>query len=75
MAIALSDTVFPGNLSDYDTDASSFSPSINIALAPSPASLGDGSTGGSELTNLSLRDHYTYKAYVAMNGPSHASVD
>ena len=32
MAIALLDMVFSGNLSDYDTNASSFSPSVNIAL-------------------------------------------
>jgi hypothetical protein len=57
-AIAHSDTVFPGNLSDYDTDASSFTPSVNITLAqPSP------------------HDLCTYKAYVAMNGDSHASID
>src|SRR5216683_8073681 len=31
MVIALSDTVFLGNLSDYDTDVPSFSPSVNIA--------------------------------------------
>ena len=33
IAIAHSDMVFPGNLSDYDTDAFSFTLSVNITLA------------------------------------------
>jgi hypothetical protein len=64
-AVALSDTVFPGNLSDYDTDASSFAPSINFALAgamPAPHS-------------LPAQDEFKFKAYMALNGPSHTSVD
>jgi hypothetical protein len=74
-AIAHSDTVFPGNLSDYDTDASSFSPSVNIALAPSPSSLPTGTIDSSSLGTLSLPDLCAFKAYVAMNSPSKASVD
>jgi hypothetical protein len=57
-AIAHSDMVFPGNLSDYDTNASSFTLLVNITLA-----------------QLSPCDLCTYKAYVAMNGDSYASID
>jgi len=71
--ITLSNTVFLGNLSNYNTNVSSFSPSINIALALSPLSLANGITH--EPANLSPHDMYTYKAYIAMNGPSHASVN
>ena len=73
--IALSDTVFPGNLSDYDTDASSFTPSVNIAIAPPlPSPAGD-TADASQLASMSPHEQFTYKAYVAMNGASHASVD
>jgi len=57
-AVALSDTVFPGNLSDYDTDTSSFMPSINFALTgamPTPHS-------------LPAQDEFKFKAYMALNG-------
>ena len=69
-AIALSDTVFPGNLSDYDTDASSASPSVNIALA-----LDRFDDSATTLVRLSPHEQSEYKAYVAMTGVSHASVD
>jgi hypothetical protein len=74
-AIAHSDTVFPGNLSDYDTDASSFSPSVNIAIATPPSSLSAGTTDAPGLGTLSPQDLCAFKAYVAMNGPSKASID
>jgi hypothetical protein len=64
-AMALSDAVFPSNLSDYDTDASSFAPLVNFALAstsPTPPS-------------LSVRDNFKFKAYTAFTRPSHTSVD
>ncbi len=64
-AMALSDTVFPGNLSDYNTNTSSFAPSVNIVLtsaSPTPPS-------------LSGPEDYKFKAYMAVSGPSHTSVD
>jgi len=76
-AIALSDTVFPGNLSNYDTDASSFTPSVNFAIAasyPTPSSAPVLNLAPSP-SPMSPHDKCKYKAYVAMNGPSHASVD
>jgi hypothetical protein len=42
-AIAVSDSVFPGNLSDYDSSASAFTPSVNIALALDSSTPGDNS--------------------------------
>ncbi len=73
-AITHSDTVFPSNLLDYDTDVSSFSPLVNIALSL-PSCLPTGTADASGLSNLSPHDLYAYKAYVAMNGPSQASVN
>jgi len=64
-AVTLSDTVFPGNLSDYDTDASSFAPSVNFALtsaSPTPLS-------------FPMREEYKLQAYMAITSPSHTSVD
>ena len=62
-AIALSNTIFPSNLSDYDTNTSSFAPSVNITLA------------SASLPSLSVCNKFKFKAYMAMNGPSHMSID
>jgi len=75
-SITYSDTVFPGNLSDYDTNASSFTPSVNLTLASlSASSPATSAADVSTLTGLSPSTLCAYKAYVAMNGPSHVSVD
>ena len=76
-AITLSNTVFPSNLSDYNTDASSFSPSINVAIAASCPTPTDGAAKNmaSMPLPMSLHNKCAYKAYVTMNSPSHASVD
>jgi hypothetical protein len=76
-AVTMSNSVFSGNLSDYDTNSSTFAPSVNIALAPDLATPGNGtfSNTDSETDTMSLHDQTEYKAYVALTGPSHTSVD
>ncbi len=76
-ALTLSDTVFPGNLSNYNTDASSFSPSINVALAAFCPTSTNGATENmaSMPLPISLHNKCAYNTYVTMNGPSHASVN
>src|SRR6266851_1933248 len=75
-AVAISDATFPGNLSDYDA-LSTFTPSVNIALAP-PSALPEGATAvdpNSNVGPMPLCDQIEYEAYVAFNGSSHTSVD
>jgi len=75
-AVAISDATFPGNLSDYDA-LSTFTPSVNIALAP-PSALPEGATAvnpNSDVGPMPLCDQIEYEAYVAFNGSSHTSVD
>jgi hypothetical protein len=76
-ALAVPDAVFPGNLSDYDSNASAFTPSVNIALALASTVSKDTAFCDidSESDTMSLYDKYEYKAYVAMSDPSYTSVD
>ncbi len=76
-AIAVSDVVFPSNLSDYDSNASTFSPSVNIALAlaSSTSSNSTFSNTNSETDAMSLHNWFEYKAYIALSGSSHTSVN
>ena len=76
-AVAVPDAVFPGNVSDYDAASSTFSPSVNIALAPTSITSGNSSFSDtdSESDTMSHHDRYKYKAYIALTGSSHTSVD
>jgi hypothetical protein len=74
IVIAGPDMAFLGDLSDYDTDVLSFSLSINIALALLLSSYIDSAADASQPTNMSPHDLCAYRAYIAMNGPSHASI-
>jgi hypothetical protein len=84
-AIAHSDMVFPSNLLDYDTNAFSFTLSVNITLAmPSASSSAAGTANTSVITSLSpsilpakpsLCNLYAYKAYMAINGNSYMFID
>ena len=76
-AVTVPDVVFSGNVSDYDAALSTFSPSVNIALAPASITSGNSSFSDtdSESNTMSHHDRYEYKAYIALTGSSHTSVD
>jgi hypothetical protein len=74
-ALTVTDAVFPGNLSDYNSNTSAFTLLVNIALSPaSTISINNTSCDtDSESDTFSLYDQYEYKAYIA--GFSHTSVN
>ena len=74
-ALTVTDAVFPGNLSNYNSNASAFTLLVNIALSPaSTISVNNTSYNtNSESDTMSLYDQYEYKAYIASS--SHTSIN
>jgi hypothetical protein len=76
-AVAISDMVFPSNVSDYDTISSSFTLSVNIAIAPPSSLLGPSvlSDTDSAIEDMPPHEHCEYEAYIAVTGLSHTSIN